>query len=146
MFFIYSIMYVIGANNNMRLKFFKINFFITLAMLITIAPLIIACNTSANEPPVISSLDADYVYVYPRGKSEIECVAWDPEGDPIIFTWSCTDGSFTGSGPVVTWKAPNSYGDFHVMVIAEDQYGNSAEATLTIGVVVNQIKKEPCCQ
>ena len=130
----------------MRPSSFKTRFIIILAVLIAIAPLVNACNSSGNKPPVISSLDANYLSVYPRGKSELECVAWDPEGDKIVFTWSCTDGSFTGSGPIVTWKAPNSYGDFHIMVVAEDQNGNSTEATLTIGVVVNQNKPEPCCQ
>ncbi len=125
---------------------FKIKLFAMLVMLIAIAPLTNACNSSGNKPPVISSLNANYPNVYPRGKSEIECVAWDPEGEQIIFTWSSTDGSFTGSGPIVTWNAPNSYGDFHIMVVAEDQSGNTTEATLTIGVVVNQNKREPCCQ
>ena len=135
-----------GEKNNMKLRSFNTCLFIILAMLIVIVPLTNACNSSGNKPPVISSLNANYPNVYPRGKSEIQCVAWDPDGDQISFTWSCTDGSFTGDGPIVTWKAPNSYGDFHIMVIAKDESGNSAEATLTIGVVVNQNKREPCCQ
>lgn len=125
---------------------FKINFCIMLAILIAITMLTNACNSSGNKPPVISSLKANNINVYPLGKSEIQCVAWDPEGDQMSFKWSATDGSFTGSGPIVTWKAPNSYGNYHIMVIAEDQSGNSTEAALTIGVVVNQNKREPCCQ
>jgi len=117
-----------------------------LVILIAIAMLTTTCSSSGNEPPVISGLKANNINVYPLGKSEIQCVAWDPEGDQMSFKWSCTDGSFTGSGPIVTWKAPNSYGNYYIMVIAEDQGGNSTEATLTIGVVVNQNKREPCCQ
>jgi hypothetical protein len=131
----------------MKPWFFKTNFYITLVILTAIAVLANACNSSGNEPPVISSLKANNTNVYPLGKSEIQCVAWDPEGDQMSFKWSCTDGTFTGSGPIVTWKAPNSYGNYHIMVIAEDQSGNSTEAALTIGVVVNQDRpKLPCCQ
>jgi hypothetical protein len=55
----------------------------------------------------------------------------------MTFTWSCADGSFVGSGPIVTWNAPNAYGDFHIMVIVEDSSGKSSQATITIHAIVN---------
>jgi hypothetical protein len=93
----------------------------------------------------ISKLEASTLYVYPKGKTTLNCLVSDPEGDDLTFKWSCTDGELTGSGPVVTWKAPNQYGEFHIMVIAQDTNGNSDEATVTIGVIVNEYAKKSCC-
>jgi len=50
----------------------------------------------------------------------------------------------SGAGPVVTWRAPNSYGDYHVMVIAEDTNGGSTQATLTLSVVARPASRG-CC-
>lgn len=104
-----------------------------------------ACSSPGNKAPQISGLEASTLYVYPKGKSTINCVVSDPEGDDITFKWSSSDGEFTGSGPVVTWKAPNQYGDFHIMVIAQDTNGNSDQATVTIEVIVNENEQKSCC-
>ena len=88
-----------------------------------------------NKPPVISNLEAEYISVYPGGASEIRCVASDPEGDAVQFKWSSTGGSLTGDGPIVTWQAPNDYGDYHIMVVTEDGNGGGTQAILTISVV-----------
>jgi len=122
-------------------RFYKIKFGIILIILI-ISSLASACTISVNQSPKISSLEADTVFVYPKGKAELQCIATDPDGDDMTFKWSCNDGTFTGTGPIVTWKAPNAYGDFHIMVIVEDSKGSSSQANLTIDVVVNQ--EEPC--
>ena len=119
--------------------------FILLALLIGTIVFFISCGSPHNKPPEISGIEASTLYVYPKGKSTINCNVSDPEGDDISFKWSCTDGEFIGSGPVVTWKAPNQYGQFHIMVIAEDTYGNSDQDTLTIEVIVNENQKKSCC-
>jgi hypothetical protein len=97
-----------------------------------------ACALSINLPPKISSLKADTMYVYPTGIVEVQCSASDPESDAMTFKWSSTDGTFTGTGSAVTWRAPNAYGKFHIMVIVEDSKGSSSKETLTIEVVENQ--------
>jgi hypothetical protein len=66
-----------------------------------------------NKPPVISSLEAEYTDVYPRGGSDIRCVASDPEGDAMQFKWSSTGGTLTGDGATVSWESPDDYGDYH---------------------------------
>ena len=109
---------------------------VTLAVLMILAS---ACGSApgsgGNQPPVISSLEAKYINVYPRAASEIRCTVSDPDGDEVDFSWSCTGGDLSGAGPVVTWRAPNSYGDYHVMVIAKDSNGGSTQAILTLSVV-----------
>ncbi len=91
-----------------------------------------------NQPPVISSLTAAKMQIYPNGNTEIQCVAMDADGDRIDFKWACTGGSFTGAGPTVTWKAPEFYGTFDISVTVEDGKGGSAQASLTMSVGANQ--------
>ena len=93
---------------------------------------------SGNQPPVISSLVAAQMAVYPNGNTEIQCVASDADGDLINFKWTCTGGNFTGTGPTVTWKAPEAYGTYDVTVTVEDGKGGSAQASLTMSVGANQ--------
>ena len=118
-----------------------------LVMLAVLAALCSGCGVApepeGNQPPVISSLEAKYMNIDPRAASEIRCLASDPDGDEVDFKWSCTGGSLTGAGSVVTWKAPNSYGDYHVMVIVKDINGASTQATLTLGVVARPSRG--CC-
>lgn len=123
---------------------FHTGFYALVILMITGTLLCTACSSPGNKAPQISSLEASTFYVYPTGKSTINCVVSDPEGDDITFKWSCSDGEFTGSGPIVTWKAPNKYGDCYIMVIAQDTNGNSDQATVTIGVLVNE-NKQSCC-
>jgi len=120
---------------------------IGLGIVVVVIVLCSACLASpelrGNKPPVISNLEAQYINVYPRGASEIKCVASDPEGDVVQFKWSSTGGSLTGDGPTIIWEAPNDYGDYHIMVVAQDGDGGSAQATLTVSVVPRPYKS--CC-
>jgi hypothetical protein len=120
---------------------------ISLGMVMVLVVLCSACLVTAqpqgNKPPVISSLEAQYVNVYPRGASEIKCVASDPEGDVVQFQWSSTGGVLTGEGATVTWESPSDYGDYYIMVIAKDGNGGSAEATLTVSVIPRPYRG--CC-
>ena len=96
------------------------------------------CVLSVNMPPKITGLEVEHLNLYPKQSTEIKCVVSDPEGGTMTFNWSCTDGSFSGSGPSVTWTAPNKYGDFHILVVVKDDNGNSSQADVTIKVVVNE--------
>jgi hypothetical protein len=126
-------------------KIFNTWLYALVVLTVTGTLLCTACSTTGNKAPHISGLEASTLYVYPTGKSTIDCIVSDPEGDDITFKWACSDGEFIGSGPVVTWKAPNKYGDCHIMVIAQDTNGNSDQATLTIGVLVNENENQSCC-
>ncbi len=116
-----------------------------LTVLLVVPMLLTGCAISANHSPRISSIKADTMLVYPKGQAELECIALDPEGDAMTFTWSCTEGTFIGSGPIVTWRAPNAYGDFHIMVVVDDSKGNSSKAIITIGVVMNENQECQTC-
>lgn len=121
----------------------KIGLGIVMVLVVLCGACLVTAEPKGNKPPVISSLEAEYVNVYPRGASEIRCVASDPESDAVQFTWSSTGGALTGDGATVIWESPSDYGDYHIMVIARDGNGGSAEATLTINVIPRPYRG--CC-
>jgi hypothetical protein len=120
---------------------------IGLSVVIVLVMLCGACLATAgpkgSKSSLISSLESEYVNVYPRGASEIRCVVSDPESDAVQFTWSCTGGTLKGDGATVIWESPSDYGDYHIMVIARDGNGSSAEATLTVSVIPRPYRG--CC-
>jgi hypothetical protein len=95
-------------------------------------------SPGGNLPPVVSSLTAAQMQVYPSGTVEIQCVASDPNGDKLNFTWAATGGSFNGAGQTVTWQAPKQYGTYTITVTADDGKGASAQSSLTLSVGANQ--------
>ena len=134
----------------MRIGLFRRSLGTVLVVLAIVAMLGSACGPSeappspppptpgGNQPPVISSLTAAQMQIYPNGNTEIQCVASDADGDRIDFKWACTGGSFTGAGPTVTWKAPEHYGTFDISVTVEDGKGGMAQASVTLTVGANQ--------
>ena len=130
---------------------FKIRFGVILAILLTIT-ICSACGpgaeptpptptptppSSANQPPEISSLTPAQTQAYPSDMIEIQCNASDADGDTISYEWSTTGGKFTGTGPTVSWVAPEQYGDYTITVIVKDGKGGIAQATVTMSVVRN---------
>jgi hypothetical protein len=135
----------------MKMNISKSGFGIVLVMLAVVAMLGGACGPreappppvapptpSGNQPPVISSLVAEKMQLYPSGNTEIQCIAQDADGDQLDFTWACTGGGFSGAGPIVIWKAPPNYGTYTITATVEDRKGGSAQASLTITVGANQ--------
>jgi hypothetical protein len=121
----------------------KVGLGIVVLLVVLFSACLVTPETKGNKPPIISSLEAEYMNVYPGGASDIRCVASDPEGDTVQFKWSCDGGTLTGDGSTITWELPNDYGDYHIMVIAKDGNGGSAEATLTISVIPRPYRG--CC-
>jgi len=52
-------------------------------------------GVSWAAPPVIHSLTADPVQVFPGGESQLTCIASDPDGDPLVFSWTSDIGTVT---------------------------------------------------
>jgi len=105
--------------------------------------LVNSCVLSYGQSPKISNLSAESPVLYPMQTTEIRCAASTPQGDSLIYKWSSSEGTFTGTGPVVKWNAPNNYGKFHIMVIVEDDKGRSSKDTITIEVVAHE--NDPGC-
>jgi hypothetical protein len=120
-----------------------------LAILLLFAAAIVggACAAGSNinpNAPVISSLVAEHTNLYPLGNTVITCSAVSPQGTPLNYKWVCSDGTITGSGPSVTYEAPRTYGDFHIMATVDDGLGNTASKTVTVTVIVRDPSQ--CCR
>ena len=104
-----------------------------------------AAGVSVNpNAPVISSLVAEHTNLYPLGNTVITCSAVSAQGTPLNYKWVSSDGIITGSGPSVTYEAPRTYGDFHVMATVDDGLGNTASQTVTVTVIVRD--PSTCCR
>lgn len=122
----------------------KVKLSIVLVMLMVLGNACLAPPQSeGNTSSVISSLEAEYMNVYPLGTSQIKCIVSDPDSSVVQLSWSCTGGNMLGEGSTVTWQSPSDYGDYHIMVVAKDKNGVSSKAVLTISVVPRPYKS--CC-
>jgi len=128
------------------MNIFKNGFGIVLVVLTVLAMLAGGCGPrevspptpTGNQSPEISSLTAAQTTIYPSGSVEIRCAASDADGDQVDFKWTCTGGSFSGSGPSVVWKAPSNYGTYTITVTVEDGKGGWKQGSLDITVGANQ--------
>jgi hypothetical protein len=130
-----------------ELKIHKAVSYIALLLLFIIFLIGGACaaGSSVNpNAPVISSLVAEHVNLYPLGNTVITCSAVSPQGAPLSYKWVSNDGIITGSGSSITYEAPRTYGDFHIMATVDDGLGNTASQTVTVTVIVRDPSK--CCK
>lgn len=138
----------------MKKYILKRNLGIVLVALLVMAMLGIACGKDeapsapspstpgGNQPPVISSLTPEQTQIHASGNIEISCTAEDPDGDNLSYEWAATGGSFSetgaSAGSVVTWKAPEDYGNYDITVTVEDGKGGNVQSSLTLAVGSNQ--------
>ena len=87
-----------------------------------------------NHPPTITGLLADVEWLNPLESCHIICRAEDSDEDELTYRWTTGDGSITGTGPIITWKAPQQSGPRGITVTVSDEYGGSVARLLTINV------------
>jgi hypothetical protein len=90
--------------------------------------------TVINADPVINSLAAVPSSVPPGGAAEVTCVAHDPDGDPLTYSWTSLAGTISGTGATVTWTAPGTVGTYAVICSVTDDRGGVASASVEIAV------------
>ena len=66
----------------------------------------VAETGSFNNPPEIERVSAGQSRIVVGDTTQVICSATDPDGDPIFFSWSASNGSYSGGGSRVTWTAP----------------------------------------
>ncbi len=64
----------------------------------------------------------------------LTCIASDPDGDVVRYSWSASEGSITGVGNKVTWIAPNKGGSFNITVIVSDGKGGETRGNVMVTV------------
>lgn len=98
------------------------------------------CDTTEpeNEAPVIASLTAHPDTIEVSGTSTLTCVASDPDGDDLSYTWEIAAGSISGSGLIVTWTAPGLEGIYSVSCRVDDGNGGQDIEIANIVVMSNE--------
>lgn len=92
-----------------------------LAIMVTVAVAVLLVASSCSSTwPVITSLEAEAEWVGPLDSLQVTCNASDPDGDELSYEWSTTGGSINGTGPEVTWTAPEEVGMYDITVVVED--------------------------
>ncbi|MBN1691837.1 MAG: hypothetical protein JW901_12550 [Dehalococcoidia bacterium] len=91
-------------------------------------------TVSSNRSPAITSLSASPVNVTPGGSTIITCVANDPDGDIIRYSWSAGDGTISGTGNRVSWISPNKNGDISISCTVSDGKGAESRQTILVNV------------
>jgi hypothetical protein len=95
-------------------------------LILSIFLLIILGCKKENHPPVISSISVSSSVIYPESTYTFECVANDPDGDNLIYNWTCTNGTLLStSGKTVKWTAPERSGTAIISCEVRDGKGGS---------------------
>ena len=98
----------------------------------------VVITVRTNNPPVIDSLVASADWTLPSGNLDITCSALDPDDDELIYAWSTSGGSITGTGCEVVWTAPEQVGTYAITVMVRDTYGGSDTKTLATVVALEE--------
>ena len=73
-----------------------------------------------NKPPVVTSLTPSATTVASGDSCTVNCVASDPDSDPLTYAWSAAEGAISGVGSTITWLAPTTVGTYTVTVTVSD--------------------------
>ncbi len=103
---------------------------------------------SANQSPRISSLSANPSGVLYGGSTTVTCIASDPDGDAVRYSWEASGGSITGVGDKVTWIAPSKGGSYTISVIISDGKGGETigNVMVTVSTTSNTVTIPPVAQ
>lgn len=127
------------------MRVFRCSLVIAVAVLITLtmvgsgcaappAPPLPPPQAEPNKAPLISSITAKPAEILYGASSLLTCIAIDPDNDPIIYSWSASEGTIAGTGREVTWIAPNKEGNFNITVSLRDNRGGQTTGNVMVTV------------
>ncbi|MFC2049979.1 Ig-like domain-containing protein [Chloroflexota bacterium] len=140
------------------MNIFKGGLGIVLVVLAVFAMLVGACGPSevppapstpsGNQPPEISSLTASPSGVSYGGSTTVKCIATDPDGDVLDYSWSASGGDISGDGDTATWVAPDKAGNFYISVILSDGKGGETtdKVMVTVSAAVSTVTITPVAE
>jgi len=105
-------------------------------------------TVGANQSPVINSFNANPSTILYGGSATLTCVATDPDGDIVRYSWSASEGAITGVGDKVTWIAPGKGGEYTVTVVVSDGKGGESrsDTKIVVTTATNTVTITPVAQ
>jgi len=88
-----------------------------------------------NHPPTVESLQVNGSEILVSNSYEVDCLAFDPDGDELTYEWSASDGNLSGQGRAVTWSTPHTPHICTIEVKVTDGQGGEDAASLDIEVL-----------
>ncbi len=95
-------------------------------------------SVASNFPPAVADVIATPDIVDLSGSARLTCMATDPEGDPLTYSWVAEAGTLEENGSSADWTAPDSVGYFGIACFARDpsEAVGSATGFVTVGRLV----------
>jgi hypothetical protein len=89
-----------------------------------------------NRPPVIVQIVGPKAWL-PQTEAPLTCIASDPDGDNLTYTWTADNGTIKGTGPTITWTSPGRDGTYNITLIVSDGRGGSTNMVQEERVIFN---------
>ncbi len=93
------------------------------------------------EPPIIKGIAGSLEWA-PASKGTLTCLAKDPQGDKMSYSWAADNGTLEGTGQQVTWTAPSVPGSYTITVTVTDDEGAQSSFSRAISVVANPLRND----
>lgn len=94
-----------------------------------------SAQSVANHFPRIKAAASSHDTVIMNNFAEFFCTGTDIDGDTLSITWSSSNGTLFGEGSQVTWKAPDTSGQYSIICTVTDSHNASVLDTINILVV-----------
>jgi hypothetical protein len=102
----------------------------------TAQPAVPSQPSKPNKPPVITDITGVTEWA-PTSDGQLQCVASDPDGDKLSYTWLADNGTLEGNGDTVTWSSPAVMGKYKISCTVADGKGGETKMVKEVNVFLN---------